>query len=310
MKCKKCGTEFQEGIFCPECGTRNEENISSSDLRQNQQTEKLEQKRTEETKQESTSKHESEKKVENEGKVMAILSLICGIFSMVTMGCFFIPEILGVIFACFGKKQGKLRGQAIAGLICSLLSIVIFIVMVIMIIIFPNETDGDSMDNKDVETQAVVEEFTSAEEELTEEELTEKESVEEELTEEEISDSNQELNSDEVANIYGTYSVDNGIDANLEAEVGFYTGDCSDYIQLGALSYGGRYLAEFEGILTHIDGNTYQAIENYGDINVILEITFDEVGMQVKVLASEFEEIYTLEGYYQKISELDFNEVG
>lgn len=22
MKCKKCGTEFEEGIFCPECGER------------------------------------------------------------------------------------------------------------------------------------------------------------------------------------------------------------------------------------------------------------------------------------------------
>ncbi|MDO4265453.1 MAG: hypothetical protein Q4C63_03185, partial [Eubacteriales bacterium] len=22
MKCEKCGTEFIEGIFCPECGTR------------------------------------------------------------------------------------------------------------------------------------------------------------------------------------------------------------------------------------------------------------------------------------------------
>ena len=24
MKCKNCGTEFNEGIFCPECGTKNE----------------------------------------------------------------------------------------------------------------------------------------------------------------------------------------------------------------------------------------------------------------------------------------------
>ena len=21
MKCKNCGTEFEEGVFCPECGT-------------------------------------------------------------------------------------------------------------------------------------------------------------------------------------------------------------------------------------------------------------------------------------------------
>lgn len=27
MKCKKCSTEFTEGIFCPMCGTKNEETI-------------------------------------------------------------------------------------------------------------------------------------------------------------------------------------------------------------------------------------------------------------------------------------------
>lgn len=119
---------------------------------------------------------------------------------------------------------------------------------------------------------------------------------------------NSEKNISSVPITYGTYSVDNGIDANLEAEVGFYTEDGSDYIKMGALSYGGRYLAVFEGTLIHIDGNTYQAIEYDG--NIILEITFDEWGMQVKVLASDFDEIYMLEGYYQKTSELNLNEVG
>ena len=27
MKCKNCGTEFEEGVFCPECGTKYGNNI-------------------------------------------------------------------------------------------------------------------------------------------------------------------------------------------------------------------------------------------------------------------------------------------
>ena len=30
MKCTKCGKEFSEGMFCPECGTRVDETVSSA----------------------------------------------------------------------------------------------------------------------------------------------------------------------------------------------------------------------------------------------------------------------------------------
>lgn len=70
---------------------------------------------------------EEEQKLNKEGKVMAMLSLIFGIFSLCTLGCWFLPEILGIIFAFQGKKQGVMRGQAKAGLICSCLSIVMLI---------------------------------------------------------------------------------------------------------------------------------------------------------------------------------------
>lgn len=607
MKCKNCGIEFEEGIFCPECGTRIEENISTSipeqsnnadlekerlakeraeheaeierqkteqvrlekerlelelnrqkmELEQAQQAEELRVKKEEENRQkkEAADKHKDEKKSENEGKTMAILSLICGILSLVTMGAFFVPEIFGIVFACLGKKQGKMRGQAIAGLVCSILSLVIIIAMIIVIIIFPSGSDGDLRNNtpEDTETSVVDESEAkdSEKEEIGASDEQYRDGVSDEylsylfqmdteaiiqeyhekgyeyvwltshvvkapedgmigepgtvdtvyleathldsdgyfsitvtygvlycywnenigwknnfeqtssdavfdfsafndtywrvtdenrllyladmlikdmptddqgeisvnqidayitftnfdtfrylgdfefasenvlgklvvivdgsvyetdvicdyysyghnigliyddtydawrinlqidiypnstsiywssdstsqlqmitqqefeaalggtvvnIQEGEINNNNHEPNSDEIVNKYGTYSVDNGIDANLEAEVGFYTEDGSDYIKMGALSYGGRYLAEFEGTLTHIDGNTYQAIEYYG--NIILEITFDEWGMQVKVLSSDYDVIYMLEGYYQKTTELNLNEVG
>lgn len=73
-----------------------------------------------------------QKKFENEGKAMAVASLVFGIISLCTFGCWFFPEILGIVFALMGKKQGVMRGQAKAGLICSCISIVIVIVIFIL----------------------------------------------------------------------------------------------------------------------------------------------------------------------------------
>lgn len=108
-------------------------------------------------------------------------------------------------------------------------------------------------------------------------------------------------------NIYGEYTYDNGYDAVMQAEVGFYSGDCNDYIWLGALSYGGRYLVEYEGVLVRIQGNIYEADDGYGNK---LGCVFDEGGISVIVISAEFEEFYTLEGYYPKIEGINFDEVG
>lgn len=72
------------------------------------------------------------KKLENEGKVMAIVSLFCGIVSLCSLGCFIIPQIMGIFFAFQGKKQGVMRGQAKAGLICSFISIIILIGFIVL----------------------------------------------------------------------------------------------------------------------------------------------------------------------------------
>lgn len=88
--------------------------------------ERIERERQEQIERIKQEKEEKEK-LSKEGKVMAILSLIFGIFSLCTFGCWFIPEILGIVFAFQGKRQGVMRGQAKAGLICSCVSIVIVI---------------------------------------------------------------------------------------------------------------------------------------------------------------------------------------
>ena len=72
------------------------------------------------------------KKMEDEGKVMALISLVFGIISLCTFGGFIFPEIIGIVCAFNGKKQGKMRGQAKAGLICSCISICIIILVMVL----------------------------------------------------------------------------------------------------------------------------------------------------------------------------------
>ncbi len=53
---------------------------------------------------------------------MSVLSLLCGIIALITYGVFFLPEVLGIILAFLGKKNGKMRGLAIVGLIVNLIA--------------------------------------------------------------------------------------------------------------------------------------------------------------------------------------------
>lgn len=187
MKCKNCGTEFEEGVFCPECGMRieselrpEEQIVVGAECAKEEEERKVKEKETrelelirnkteqdrlavEKAKQEAITaqakleqeklakeareaeniarekaererwvneQEKQNKKIENEGKAMSILSLIFGIVSIVTMGCFFIPEILGIVFAFLGKKQGKMLGMSKAGLVCSIISIVIVVAVI------------------------------------------------------------------------------------------------------------------------------------------------------------------------------------
>lgn len=73
-----------------------------------------------------------QRRIEHEGKAMAKASLICGIIALCTLGSFFVPEILGIVFALQGKKQGIMLGQAKTGLICSCVSIFMMVVLFII----------------------------------------------------------------------------------------------------------------------------------------------------------------------------------
>ena len=75
---------------------------------------------------------------QNSTNVLAIISLICGIFAIL-LGCCtgwfgFIFGIAGIVCAVLANKQGN-TGVATAGLICSIIAIVISLLIVILAVI-------------------------------------------------------------------------------------------------------------------------------------------------------------------------------
>lgn len=126
------------------------------------------------------------------------------------------------------------------------------------------------------------------------------------ITGDNASENNESIN--EAVDIYGVYSYDNGTDAVIRAEVGVYTDDDNTYLSMSALSYGDRYLAYFDGILEPVEANTYRATdENFG---TQLMVTFDVSGMLIEVTYMELEECGVFDGYYEKESDINLDEVG
>lgn len=132
MKCAKCGNEFTVGVFCPECGFKNEQikqTIPESLNQENQQPTVS----NEEKSSNFDGKNVDVQDVQKKGKGLAVVSLICGIISILTIGVLIVPEVLGIVFALVSKKGGEMQGTAKAGFICSIVSIVILIAIVVLL---------------------------------------------------------------------------------------------------------------------------------------------------------------------------------
>lgn len=71
MKCSNCGTQFEEGVFCPECGTKNEKivQLTEKEIREKERQE-IERKETERREKErlEQEQREKEKRLESERK--------------------------------------------------------------------------------------------------------------------------------------------------------------------------------------------------------------------------------------------------
>lgn len=132
MKCAKCGNEFDLGIFCPECGFKNKQEKQSDpeSLNEGKQQSIVSNNEAGQNLDEKTVDVQADEK---KGKGLAIVSLICGIISILTIGTLIIPEVLGIVFALVSKKGREMQGIAKAGFICSVVSIIILIAVVVLL---------------------------------------------------------------------------------------------------------------------------------------------------------------------------------
>ena len=139
-----------EGIFCPNCGTKNEEETVEKKIVE-QEMEEIENKNksiaveknnftqaTYNLREEEGKKNSPETKVcviekpPTEKKVFGIWSLITGILGLCTFGAFLVPEILAIVFGAVSLKNEKSQGLAIAGLVCGIIALLL--VMFFMVI--------------------------------------------------------------------------------------------------------------------------------------------------------------------------------
>lgn len=68
-------------------------------------------------------------------KVLGILSLICGILSIITFGCWFLPEIVAIICGVLSKDiNGKKTKLGKAGFICGIVGCVMLIIFILIVI--------------------------------------------------------------------------------------------------------------------------------------------------------------------------------
>lgn len=117
--CIKCGTELEDdAMFCDDCGTKQivpQQPVTNLVADNPDQASKV-----------NLSNGEKQ-------SGFGIASLVIGIISLLTLGVFFVPEILGIVFGILGlSDKAKKHTCAIAGLTISILSF--FFVILLLVI--------------------------------------------------------------------------------------------------------------------------------------------------------------------------------
>lgn len=124
--CPKCGSIVEDNAkFCDECG----ELLSLTNESTSSQT--INMYNTEYMQNSGTNIP-----ISTEKKVLGIVSLICGMFSIVTIGCWFLPEIVAIVCGVLTKDvYGKRTKLGNAGFICGIIgTILLALVMVIALL--------------------------------------------------------------------------------------------------------------------------------------------------------------------------------
>lgn len=184
MKCKNCGAEFNEGIFCPECGTKNEverKEITGAKPQQDNLNGKQYDIISSKDNQSNHNKN-----------TMAIVSLIAGIVSIITLGCWVFPEIIAIVCGLSSQKREKTKA-ATGGIICGIIATVLFVIIIgigLFIGIF-SVTDETSST-----TEVVVTETGTTEANITEVDITEASTEKtDKMVDNEVTDDNEVVDS-------------------------------------------------------------------------------------------------------------------
>ena len=116
--CKNCGFEFNDGTYCPHCGTQIDLTQPETNSYQSNIVPPVQ--------------NYNPQPVEEPGKGKGIASMVLGIIAVLPVCCGTVGIILGIISFILGlvansesKKAGNKNGYAIAGIVLSILSWVI-----------------------------------------------------------------------------------------------------------------------------------------------------------------------------------------
>ena len=106
---------------------------------------------------------------------------------------------------------------------------------------------------------------------------------------------------------YGIYSCEEQAGTFSTADIGFYTDeDGGDYITIDCWR-NDREIVWFSGMLEEAGEGYYAHCE---DIDTVISVIFADGGLYVEVVASEFADIESIEGFYDLTEALNLDEVG
>ena len=319
MKCRNCGTEFSEGIFCPECGTRIDDIvIDGKTVAEDGERESAEEASVKEVKSivevekdtiigQNTENEERERAINRK----AIISLVLGIASWVSIFTIIIPiittcwSIIDGIKALKGKTKHKKK--AIIGIVLSGLWWIMIVCAIIWTAISVSLYDDASSTTKSATSaETNSEKIPEIDEEVN---SNTKEAIDVDVN----SSTNEDIGDDvifdyDVQNQEPDYSQWEGIyqrEHGPSSTVLLYSVDSEGIIfsiGIGASGYAAYvdirdYFAEWD------DGHTASYV---GSSNYILYITLNEDGSISLEDTQPYDGRISLSGAYARESEAEF----
>lgn len=118
----------------------------------------------------------------------------------------------------------------------------------------------------------------------------------------------EEVNENSFGLPYGIYLYDNGQDAVCTAEIGVFSDDGSDYISISCMGYGDHEIISFMGTLEEASDGVYSA--SAMDYQADITVSYVDGGLQVNVEDTEFDTLFSIEGFYELDSLMDWSNAG